>query len=415
MNYRKQLVSVVVMLLILSAASVGVIAQEGETAVHTGLRPDAPTYGIRGVYPVGTRDLVIKGEPPLDITVWYPALNVGNLEEAIIYPYTLKMDTPPGTTATIAGHAISEAPYDLSAGPYPLVILSPGFALGRTTYAWLAEHLASHGFVVISPEHVEKYEPDLTGFWPGAITRPQDILNVFAYVDNQVEAGGTLDGLINPDIVAVIGHSSGGYTALAAAGAQMDTDAMATRCQTAGETADPNVWLCSLLLPYVADMAELAGLDSIPVGLWPTSADPRVDDIVPMAGNAYEFDQAGLAEVTVPVMAIGGTHDIGTPYLWGTHLTYENVSSPTKALVAFENADHMIFGSTCEALPIYEEIGFYQLCSDPVWNMDRAHDLINHFTTAFLLAELNQDPDAAAALAPEGITFPGVTYEAQGF
>jgi hypothetical protein len=47
--------------------------------------------------------------------------------------------------------------------------------------------------------------------------------------------------------------------------------------------------------------------------------------------------------------------------------------------------------------------------------MDRAHDLISHFTTAFLLAELYQDADAAAALAPDGVHFPGVTYEAQGF
>ncbi len=415
MIHRKQLFLTVVTLLVLSALAVGVMAQESETALLTGLRPDAPPYSIRGTHPVGTRDLVIASESPLEITVWYPALNEDNFEEAIIYPYTLKMDMPPGTIATIAGRAISEAPYDLSEEPYPLVILSPGFALGRTTYAWLAEHLASHGFVVISPEHVEKYEPALTGFWQGAITRPQDILAVLAYVDEQIGTGGTLEGLVNAELVAVIGHSSGGYTALAAAGAQLDTDAMAARCKTAGETADPNVWLCSLLMPYVADMAALAGLDSIPVGLWPSSADPRIDAIVPMAGNAYEFDQQGLAEITVPMMAMGGTHDIGTPYMWGTHLAYEHVSSATKVLVAFENADHMIFGSDCEALPVYTEIGFYQLCSDPVWDMDRAHDLINHFTTAFLLAELYQDTDAAAALAPDGVNFTGVTYEAQGF
>jgi hypothetical protein len=31
--------------------------------------------------------------------------------------------------------------------------------------------------------------------------------------------------------------------------------------------------------------------------------------------------------------------------------------------------------------------------------MDRAYNLINHFTTAFLLATLKDDTDAAAALA----------------
>jgi predicted dienelactone hydrolase len=140
-----------------------------------------------------------------------------------------------------------------------------------------------------------------------------------------------------------------------------------------------------------------------------------VDAIVPMAGDAYFFDQAGLAEITVPVMAIGGTLDTGTPYLWGTHPTYEYVSSPTKARIAFENAEHMIFTSTCEALPFFAEIGLYEFCSDAVWDVNRTHDLTNHFATAFLLAELKQDTAAAAALVPDAVAFPGVTYEAQGF
>lgn len=134
-----------------------------------------------------------------------------------------------------------------------------------------------------------------------------------------------------------------------------------------------------------------------------------------MAGDAYLFDRAGLAQITVPVMAIGGSADTLTPYLWGTQPTYEHVSSTTKAHVTFENAEHMIFGSSCDAIPMFVDIGFYQFCSDPVWDMARAHDLINHFTTAFLLATLNDDDDAAAALSPDAVTFPGVTYEVEGF
>jgi hypothetical protein len=47
--------------------------------------------------------------------------------------------------------------------------------------------------------------------------------------------------------------------------------------------------------------------------------------------------------------------------------------------------------------------------------MDRAHDLINHFTTAFLLDVLKGDKDAHAALAPDAVSFPGITYQAEGF
>ena len=47
--------------------------------------------------------------------------------------------------------------------------------------------------------------------------------------------------------------------------------------------------------------------------------------------------------------------------------------------------------------------------------MDRAHDLTNHFMTAFLLAELKGDPEAAAALAPENVASPGIQYETTEF
>jgi predicted dienelactone hydrolase len=337
------------------------------------------------------------------------------LPEEISYPYEIKLDAPPEAIATVAGRAISDAPYDLSADAYPLVILSPGFIIGRTSYAWLAEHLASYGFVVIAPEHQERFDPEMSDFWQAAITRPQDIHTVIAYADEQVTTDGTLEGLINTDSVAVIGHSFGGYTSLVMAGARFDINGMEALCQSANEAGDPNAWLCGMVLPHVASMAELAGLDSVPDGLWPAWGDSRVDAIVPMAGDAYFFNEAGLAEITVPVMAIGGTSDTGTPYMWGTYPTYEHVSSQTKARVSFENAEHMIFASTCEALPWFAEIGFYEFCSDAVWDVNRAHDLVNHFTTAFLLAELNQDADAAAALMPDAVQFSGVTYESLGY
>ncbi len=123
--------------------------------------------------------------------------------------------------ASFKGQAISDASFDLSAAPYPLVVLSPGFSIGSTAYAWLAEHLASYGFVVISPEHNEHLNPE-NELWRMAIQRPKDILTVFDYMDTQVDSGGLFEGLVNPETVAVIGHSYGGYTALAASGAKIN-------------------------------------------------------------------------------------------------------------------------------------------------------------------------------------------------
>lgn len=407
---RKLLVLFLIMMMLASS----IMAQDAVT--RSGARPDTPTYGVRGAYAVGARDLVIEGETSLDITVWYPALNPNHLAEAITYPFVIKWEGfPEGATSTVSGHALADAAFDLSAAPYPLVILSPGFSSGGTAYAWLAEHLASYGFVVIAPEHHEMYTQALDWFWRAMIARPQDILTVFEYVDAQTTAGGVLEGVIDPQTVAVIGHSYGGYTTLAAAGAPINMESMAALCESARAAADPAAWLCDPVLPHVAEMAALAGLNAAPAGDWPVWADPRVDAIVPMAGDAYQFDPAGLAEIDIPVLAMGGTLDTGTPYHWGTQRTYEYVSSDRKAQVGFENAEHMIFGSTCDVLPFYTEVGFGSGCIDQVWDMARAHDLINHFTTAFLLAELKSDTDAAAALSPDSAAFPGVSYTAQGY
>jgi predicted dienelactone hydrolase len=312
------------------------------------------------------------------------------------------------------GHAAQDAAFDLVQGPYPLVILSPGFAIGATSYSWLAEHLASYGFVVMAPEHQEHLDPE-NELWRAAITRPQDILAVFAYVDKQVSPGGTLGSLIDSDVVAVIGHSYGGYTALAAAGAQIDTGSFKTHCKDAALTDDPTVWLCDMLLPHLPEMAELAGLDAIPEGLWPDWSDPRVDAIVSMAGDAYFFGQVGLAGIDAPVLAIGGTLDSDTPFMWGPNPTYEYASSSRKGLVALNDAEHMIFTNTCESIWWYAKWVASEFCTDSDWDRHQAHDLINHLTAAFLLAELKQDKDASAALALDAVDFPSVSYEAEGY
>ena len=411
---RKLLVIAVSILLVLAALYVGVTVPVGNAAAHTDLHPDTPKFSAPGPHPVGTRNLAIDGETPLDMTVWYPAFDE-NRKAKMRYAYEVKIGEPLGTVtlATFAGQAINNAPHDLSAAPYPLIILSPGFSLGASTYGWLAEHLASYGFVVIAPEHQEQLDTELNGLWQSAITRPQDIPTVLAYVDEQVATGGTLEGLIDADTVAVMGHSYGGYTTLAVGGAQINTAGFEAQCETAYQTNNPLVWLCDQLLPHMADMAALAGLDSVPEGLWQqTWSDPRIDAIVPMAGDAYLFDQAGLAEITVPVMAIGGTLDKDTPYMWGTHPTYEFVSSPTKVRVALVDAEHMIFTGSCEAVPLLLRLISNEFCSDPGWDRNYAHNLINHFTTAFLLDTLKDDPSAHEALLPGAAQFDGIEYTA---
>lgn len=418
MASRKKTVSTTLILVVLFVLFMGARVKQADAVKDTGMKSEVPLYATRGSYPVGTRDSVTGGDVPLEIKLWYPVLNGKHIEETITYPYEMKMDSPLGTVtfATFAGKAIQDAPYDFAAGPYPLVVLSPGFSIGSSTYAWLAEHLASYGFVVMAPEHQGHLDPE-NELWRSAITRPQDILTVFAFVDKQVESEGFLEGLIDKEIVAVIGHSYGGYTSLAAGGAQIDTNAFQSYCESTNEPDDPGAWLCSQLTPHMADMASLAGFDSTPEGLWPTWADPhpRVDAVVSMAGDAFFFGQAGLAEIDVPMMAIGGTNDEDSPYMWSTHPAFEYVSSPRKVRVALEGAEHMIFTGPCEKITWYLKFFSDEFCADPGWDRVYAHNLVKHFTTAFLLSELKRDAAASDALASGAVDFIGVTYDVQGY
>ena len=416
MDYRKLIIRSSFILMLLAALFIRVLLPQDSAEGATPTPPPAGLpYAARGPHMVGTRALALGGERSLPVTIWYPTTENGRGAEDISYPYEIKIAAPLGsiTIASFSGQAIPEASYDLTRGPYPLAILSPGFALGGRSYAWLGEHLATYGFVVIAPEHQETLNPGL--MWQAAIERPLDIRALLAAVDEQTRAGGAFSGLIDPEHTAVIGHSLGGYTALAAAGARIDSRGFQALCAGARQAEDPNVWLCDMLLPHVIEMAELAGLSQVPAGLWPAWDDTDLDAVVPLAGDAFLFDQAGLAEITVPVLAMGGTSDSDSPYHWGTQPTYEFASSARKARVALQDAEHMIFTGPCETIPWYAKIAINEFCADAVWDRNQAHEMIKHFTTAFLLAELKQDGDATSALAPDAVNFPGISYEAEGY
>ncbi|MBK8031310.1 MAG: hypothetical protein IPK17_17830 [Chloroflexi bacterium] len=406
---------VILCLMLGSAVVIPISAQDTAPVAppQVGLRPDAPTYALHGPYWVGTQSFALEGEDnPQTVRVWYPALNPDGAAEATTYVISwakYQMDS----SSEIAGHALVDAAPDTTAAPYPLVVFSHGWGSEDIFYAWLVEHLASYGFVVVGPDHQEFTDETSSDLVRTTVDRPYAITHTIDYAATLTAPDGDLAGLIDMERIAVAGQSYGGYTALAAGGARYDMNAYAERC--AGLAADdPDQFLC-VFANSQAQMAELAGLDAAPEGLWPSTGDPRVDTIVTIAGDSYMFGEQGLAEITMPVLAIGGTLDTSTPYMWGVRPTYDNVASQQKILVTLTDAGHFVASSSCADAPSIVDLGIFFFCSDPVWDMNRAHDLMNHFTTAFLLDILMDDADAHAALAPEAVSFPGITYEAQGF
>ena len=371
-------------------------------------------YDARGPFVVGFRQLEAPGsggEPPLQIKAWYPAARDGAGAGAEIeYEIELKpADWQAFEPSVVRGHALRDAPLDPRVGARPLLVFSHGYMINPEWYSELVEHYASKGFVVLAPEHVEA---DWLLAAAASFARPRDVSRTLDLAEMLSAEGGALAGLIDVDQVGVVGHSYGGYTALAVSGARFDLAPFEQRC-AALAADDPKAFLCAPFLGRAEEMAALAGLADVPAGIWPSQRDPRVDAIVPMAGDAYLFNAAGLSSVTVPMLALGGTMDVGTPWDWGAQLSYDHVSSSEKSLVAFEGADHMIPADPCENLPFTSqlpELYRQSICQDPVWDKAVARRWIRHYSTAFLLDVLAGDAAAHAVLLPDSEPVPGIVY-----
>lgn len=360
-------------------------------------------YAAPGPHAVGYRVFTTTGAQHRDLTLraWYPAL-VDDDGRASSTTYTApnKFDQKitPGEDITAVGGALPDARPEQTADPYPLVVFSHGYALSPIVYSTLVEHYASRGFVVLAPEHNETFDQSLTGFWKALVDRPDDIGRTIDLAESLNEPGAAFAGLLDLDDIAVVGHSYGGYSALAAGGARYDLAAYEHRCDALASD-DPLRFFCDPVLPRTSEMAVRAGLPSAPAGLWPSLGDTRVTAVISMAGDAYLFGRRGLAQMKVPVMALGGTVDDGTPYAWGARLTYDGAGSADKTLITFPGAGHMIFLDPCDHLPWVEDSAYREgFCTDAVWRT-RPLDVVMHYTTAFLRDTLDADPEARAALA----------------
>jgi predicted dienelactone hydrolase len=415
-HYRDRLVATICGLAVLAAGGLLTTgctsAQQSTTSVPAETSTPPLAYAAQGSHAVGYRVFSTTGAQgqPLTVRAWYPAVGATAETATITYtaPNKFGEQITPGEEITSVGRALADGRPDTTGGPYPLVVFSHGFALSPIDYGTLVEHFASQGYVVLAPEHNESFDGSLTGFWEELIDRPVDISRTIDHAEQLSRSGEPLAGMIDLDDVAVVGHSYGGYTALAAAGAQFDFAAYKDRC-AALAADDPRNFFCAPL-PNESDMAMRAGLDEVPSGLWPSFGDPRITAAISLAGDAYLFDQRGLAELEVPVMAMGGTIDEGTPYTWGAKLTYDHAGSTNKTLVSFPGAGHFLFLDPCENLPWVENSVYRDaICSDAVWDT-RPLDIVMHYTTAFLRDTLDADPKARGVLAGQQPQLDNVEY-----
>lgn len=136
--------------------------------------------------------------------------------------------------------------------PTPLVVISPGLGANRQFFSYLARHLASYGLTVAALEHPDRTTRNLSKITSANqllpatefINRPKDISFVLDELSKLDRQPGRLQGKLNTQTVSVIGHSMGGYTALALAGGELNLQQLRQACKNANPLAQaPADWL----------------------------------------------------------------------------------------------------------------------------------------------------------------------------
>jgi predicted dienelactone hydrolase len=427
---RKTAVKNIVRLMLIGLLLLAVmpLAAQDEGPPPTGLRPDAPPYALRGPHPVGFMTFTDgNAERPITGAIWYPAIQPEGVEEAIVYDSGVGDIAP--VLNNVKGRAILDAEPDIAAGPYPLVISSHGLGGPIYAIAYLNEQLASHGFVVMAPNHPgntwrdnlmvdsdEAWAAYVEAVFDSMVMRPLDIRQTLDYAE---ALDGDMAGMIDMERVSVIGWSFGGYTALAAAGSHLDFSGVPDLCASGTRASMLTNMMCGFHaddIPGVeARLLEMMGIEAEPGQMWPSFADERVDAIVPLTpgGGTAVSSAEGFADVVVPMLMVrAGGDSLAVPE-YNTNPAWNHIGSSVKAMVTLEDANHYLVGQCAEGL--VEVPDWFPVCSDSVWDVDRAHDMINHFVTAFLLAQFYDNEEARAALAPDAVSFPGITYESEGF
>jgi predicted dienelactone hydrolase len=191
----------------------------------------------------------------------------------------------------------------LAQGRFPLVMISHGGGGWHVLYRSISTHLAQHGYIVGLVEHPgdNRNDNSKADTHDNLVNRPRHVRLAI----DAVCADGAFGIAVLPDRIAMIGHSLGGYTALAVAGG--------VPWSKTGERVD--------VVP-----------------------DPRIQALVLLApATAFYRAPDALRRVTVPILMLIAEHDALTPR-WHADVVLNGVPDPDRvAWRVIENAGHFSF------------------------------------------------------------------------
>ncbi|MCT7949842.1 alpha/beta hydrolase [Ancylothrix sp. C2] len=217
----------------------------------------------------------------------------------------------------------------------PVIVFSHGMASVKTDMKYLAEHLASHGFIVAALEHPGSNETHVNAALAGGpliepqefLNRPKDVSFVLDELAKLNQTSGPLQGKIATDNSLVVGYSLGGSTALSLAGAELQLENLRKSCQS-------NL----VAFSFGETLQCIAGF--LPENTYKLG-DPRIKRAVALnPTTSLLFGETGMSKVEVPVLMLAGSADKTTPAFREQIVPFSKLPTP-KLLVGIGGGTHL--------------------------------------------------------------------------
>ena len=304
------------------------------------------------------------------------------LEGLIWYPTDSAEPTQPDfkSAVWVGAQVIRDA--KAAPGAFPLIVLSHGMFGNARNQAWLAAEMARRGFVVAAVDHpgtsTWQRDPDQRrALWrrPGDITRLID----FAVLP------GTLPVQVDPDQVFMAGHSLGGFTALALAGARYGAERLERFCETM-----PSELACGIFADW-----QIAQTPEDRVRMQADLADKRIRAFAVFdLGGTQSFSDASLTRIDRPLLVFGAPiMNSGLTLDIESRALIKALPSGSFRYIEPARLSHFDFFNLCK--PAGYEIlakelpGDEVICEDGGAHRAAMHDLILDEVTAFFAQSLD--------------------------
>ena len=277
----------------------------------------------------------------LAATIWYPAAD-GSIEDDVEW------------NGIFLGRGAWHAAARATPKRFPLVLLSHGSGADPSNLTWLAEALASRGYLAVAMDHPGDRFGDTSA--EGRFAAWRRVRDVTFVLDRMLEDP-TFGPRIDRGRIAAAGHSSGAYTALALAGLRLQPSAYFEYCSQRQPGPDCKLFV-DLNPERIGDLKE-AGK---------SRRDRRIRAVLalaPVLGPAAI--RASLRSITVPVTIVASPTDEYVPFEMNA-VRYQRGIRRAR-LVTIAEAGHFVFMPSC-TLP--GKIVAAQVCVDRSEAVDRA-------------------------------------------